>query len=126
MIARIACWSFSKYFLRKDVRLSHAFDLKFFDYILIYLKILVTFNLKLNLLKRLIKKKILPRLASLNLTHFAWGQLINRFGVMKIDLLTLNPTNQNITALQKKLNLKEMAYVLDVLEEQHLTISKLD
>ena len=116
----------SKYFLRKDVPLNHAFDLNFFDYLLIIVKILMNLNFKQSLLKRLIKKTHCPKMNSLNLTHFAWRRLLNRFGVVKIDLLAQNPTKQNIYMLPKNLNLKEMAYVLDAVEDKQLIISKTD
>lgn len=108
----------SKYFLRKDVRLSHAFDLNFFDGLLIFIKILMSLNFKRSLLKRLIKKTSFPRLSSLNLTHYAWSRLLNKFGVIKVELLVLNPTKQNTSRLPHNLNQKEMAHVNEVLANQ--------
>ncbi len=112
----------SQYFLRRRVPLAHAFDISFSHYVLILVKIILSLNFKKKILRSLRKKFRFPKPGFLNLTHYAPRRLLNKFGVIKIELLTRNPTRQNISSLLDSLNKDEMAYITEIAERKSQVI----
>lgn len=103
----------SEWFLAHQFKLNEMLKLSYSDKLKIMLRYIRYVKINSVSLRKIFYKNKLIGYKQLNMTHFNWENIFNKFGLIKIELLKKNPTRQKLENLNSMLSDENLILLQD-------------